>query len=409
MRVLIWATHLQTDILALTLHLDRSTGVELLVAAKDVETYLREPIAHARPLSCQLVDISAKDALERCRDFGADVVVADNHRPPPGLAPRFAYMWHGLGWKARSREDLGDLYRDVEQITGLDPRGPNPRFLAQCYGEPDRAWRIQQWGLHPDSCPIIGMSFTDLLLHPPYTRQELAPHYSIDVVRRKTLLMSLTWHYGGLFARRPGLLGSIGITGRARQAQQRDLLFLEAVFAAVEAEGGNVLFCMHERKRYESGFLEAIEKLARNCGCVQIKHKDEHPDNLADLIVADVMMTNLSSFITYFYVSGLPTIHVAPADVTNPGELLMAKLRWQKVAYRRAGGQEPIWMTDPRDNGGVMVDTAAVAREVVLRALREPDLCTSRAQDWLSRHVYGVDGNTADRFEAQLERMCSGR
>ena len=49
MRVLLWATHLQTDILALALHLDGCPDVEMLVVTPDLATFAKEPIAAACP------------------------------------------------------------------------------------------------------------------------------------------------------------------------------------------------------------------------------------------------------------------------------------------------------------------------------------------------------------------------
>ena len=208
MRILIWATHLQTDILALTLFLDRCSDVELLVVTPNLATYLAQPIAAARPIAATMLDRDGSGMLERARGFAADIVVADNHLPPAGLAPRLFYMWHGLGWKARGRLDLGTFYRGVKRLTGVDPRQPNPAFRAQCYGPNDLRWRIDQWGLAAENCTEIGMTFSDLLLDPPYDRADLAAHYAIDILRRPTVLLSITWHYGGVFSNH----GSVGRT-----------------------------------------------------------------------------------------------------------------------------------------------------------------------------------------------------
>ena len=55
-RVPIWATHLQTDILALAAHLDRCANVALLIVAGDAATFRREPIADALALAAPLLD-----------------------------------------------------------------------------------------------------------------------------------------------------------------------------------------------------------------------------------------------------------------------------------------------------------------------------------------------------------------
>src|SRR5687767_4996262 len=106
MRVLIWATTLQADILALALHLDTCSDVELIVAAEGLEAYRRSMMARVRPLRAPLLDMnepSTRDAIAR---LSPDVVVCDNHYPHFEAAPRVCSMWHGLGWKARPQADL---------------------------------------------------------------------------------------------------------------------------------------------------------------------------------------------------------------------------------------------------------------------------------------------------------------
>ena len=169
-RVVIWATHLQTDILALAAHLDRCADVALLIVANDSKAFCGEPVAAALALSAPLLDRNHPATAAAVRRFAADVAVADNHVPPKGVAPRLVYMWHGLGWKARSRIDLAVFYRQVKRLTGIDPRRPNPRFLAQCYGPTDRAWRIRDWKLPAESCPVVGMAFAAILRDPPYSK-----------------------------------------------------------------------------------------------------------------------------------------------------------------------------------------------------------------------------------------------
>jgi hypothetical protein len=423
-----------------------------MVVAPDVVTYLRSPIARARPLGCQLLDREESGVEAAVRSFRADVVVADNHFPPFVAAPRLVYMWHGLGWKARNRTDIQTLYRRVTEQTGTDPRQRNPRFFAQCYGEPDRRWRVEQWGLHQESCPVIGMTFTDLLLAPPYDREALAHGYRIDVTGRKTVLISLTWHFGGIFASRhvrgglpariPGgdlasRLPGAGLVSRlpgsgllSRLVKQTndwdaDLGLLRRLLEVARDQEANVLLCLHERKRYAPVYLGAVQDLTSRYDHVEIRHKDLYPDNLADLLVSDVMVTNLSSFITYFYVFGRPSIHLHPmpnpsaqdlpsASGTAPGQrgartkctVMRAKLRWGRVTYQRVAEDEPLWMADPEDNGGLMATDEESAAKALRQALQEPTCCHRRSAAWLAEHVFGIDGCTGQRFEQALRAVC---
>lgn len=387
-RVLIWATHLQTDILALAAHLDRCPDVALLIVANDAATYRGEPIAAALALAARVLDRADPQTLAQVRRFAADVAVADNHVPPKGTAPRLFYMWHGLGWKARSRLDLAVFYRQVKRLTGIDPRRPNPRFLAQCYGPTDRDWRIRDWKLSPEACVEVGMAFASLLRAPPYTREAIAPQYAIDVMRRKTVLLSITWHAGG-----------------AIDGGEADLDLVARLIETTAARGANLLVCLHDRHRYAPALVDGLELLSAAAAHAELRFKNEHPDNLSDLLVADVMVSNLSSFLAYHYVSGRPAIHIVPRDGAPIERVTMVLSRFR---IRRKIAAQAAWMIDPGDTGGVRVADADAAAHAVAAALDDPGKGAQASRDWLAIHVPGLDNHAAERIEARLVAMCGG-
>jgi hypothetical protein len=397
MRVLLWVTTLQADSLALALHLDESSDESMVVCVAP-DAWRREPIAAVRPLRAAPLARTDRATLSRATAFEPDVVVFDNHLPPKGLAPRVCSMWHGLGWKARPESDLRQFHAGIERLTGVDPRRPNPRFLAQCYGEPDRDWRAAQWGLHPDGCRVVGMPFSDLLRSPPYSRATLQPWYpELDLQRRKTVLLSFTWHYGRIF---PGSWR--GSRCWDRDPGRADAAFLRALVHAVIDDGGQVLLCLHDRHRYEPSYLATLRDALAGLAHVHVKHKDERPDNLADLVIADVMVTNLSSFVTYFYVSGRPSVHILP---TTAADVRSAQIRRGRVRERR-DGTSASWMTDPHDNGGLSATDADQTIAAVRRALREPDCCRERSAAWLAARVHGMDGMTCARMADALRELA---
>ena len=385
-RVVIWATHLQTDILALAAHLDRCADVALLIVANDSKAFCGEPVAAALALSAPLLDRNHPATAAAVRRFAADVAVADNHVPPKGVAPRLVYMWHGLGWKARSRIDLAVFYRQVKRLTGIDPRRPNPRFLAQCYGPTDRAWRIRDWKLPAESCPVVGMAFAAILRDPPYSKTAIANRYRINVVRRKTVLLSITWHSGGMLDGGPA-----------------DLDLVDRLIATTLELEANLLVCLHDRHRYASAFVAALDRLVATADHCELRFKNEHPDNLGDLLVADVMISNLSSFLTYHYVSGRPAIHIVAPHAAAVGRVAMLFSRFR---IRRMVKAEAAWMIDPADTGGIRVADAAGAAQAVAAALDDPCEGSLASLDWLARHVPQLDDAASERIKACLVALC---
>ena len=385
-RVVIWATHLQTDILALAAHLDGCADVTLLIVAGDAAVYRAEPVASALGLAAPVLDRDDQATMARVRGFAADVVVADNHVPPKGVAPRLFYMWHGLGWKARSRLDLAIFYRQVARLTGFDPRRPNPNFLAQCYGPTDRAWRVREWKLPAEACPEVGMAFASLLHAPPYDKRAVAGRYAIDVLRRKTVLLSITWHSGGVF-----------------DAGTADVELVRRLVAATAVRDANLLLCLHDRHRYSATLLAGLEAAVAEASHAELRFKSDHPDNLSDLMVADVMISNLSSFLAYHYVSGRPAIHLVPR---RDGPVERVAMVLSRFRVRRKIAADAAWMIDPEDTGGPRVSDVEGALAAVEAALDDPRPGALAAADWLARHIPQFDGDAAERIKQRLVEMC---
>lgn len=407
LRVLIWATHLQADILALASFLDADPDIELLIVTVEIDAFLNDPFAKVRPLRCPILDRADPTLRARLDEFRADVAVADNHLPPRGAAPRLAYIFHGHGWKDRGKVDLWTLFHGVEQITGADPRGSNPNFRALCYGVPDRDWRLREWGLHSDCLRITGKAFSDLILAPPYTREDLAPNYAIDVLRRKTVLFCITWHYGGLFALPVGWRPKFERMRKQQSPRARDFAFVELLARELGSMGANLLICMHERKRFQADFVSELERTIRPFAHVQMKFKDEHPDNLADLIVADAMISNYSSYLTHYYLLGRPAIHIRPVTDENM-RFRYAMMALGRLHFRRTSGSRGAWMLSLEDTGGPIVDTAEQAVAEIRRALAEPESGREPTAAWLRRHLYCADGHSASRIKSELVALCVG-
>jgi hypothetical protein len=395
MRVLLWVSTLQADILALALHLDGRADVDLLIATDGLAEFRAEPIALARPIAAPLLERGAGGTRDAVARFQADVVVCDNHFPEFPAAPSVVHLWHGLGWKATPPGDIATRLGHISRLSGGTPRQPNANFLAQCYHERDKAWRMKSWGVAPENCRVVGSCFSDLLIAPPCTREELAPRYRIPVGVRPTLLVSFTWHYGRIFpgSWQPKLFG--------RAPMDADLAFLGQVAGRASDHGANLLLCLHDRWRYEPAYLEALHREAARFPHVEIKHKNEHPDNLADLVVADAMITNLSSFITYFYHFGRPTVHLAPrpGEAMSVGRMKRGSLKSVKTA------PDDLWMNDPEDNGGLTAHDAEEALTAISKALTEPESCVVRARAWLESHMLPADGKRSEALADLIVEM----
>lgn len=403
LRILVWATHPQFDIMAFASYLDQAPGVELLVVARKLAAFLAQPFARVRPFSATLLDWDDPSVPERIRKFSADVAIMDNRLPPIGSAPRLVNIGHGLGWKNVGSTDLWIYHQGQTRFTGYDSRRPNPNLLVLCYGDTDLRWRTERWGLDPANCRKIGMPFADLVADPPYVREELVDDYRIDI-RKKTVLLNITWHYGAVFAQPAGLGARIRRL-LSSKSRSRDFDFIERLAEATAARDANIIFCLHERKRYSSAIRRRFEAIAARWPNMELKYKDERPDNLADLLVSDVMVSNYSSFITPFYLLARPAIHIRPV-ARNQSAFEFSMLTFAGLWGRTASPNKEAYMMDLDDTGGPIVENADDAIAAVLNALDHPDECRATTAAWLDRHLYRPEGGAAVRLFNQIVAMC---
>ena len=141
---------------------------------------------------------------------------------------------------------------------------------------------------------------------------------------------------------------------------------------------------------------------------VELRFKNEHPDNLSDLLVADVMISNLSSFLAYFYVLRRPSLHIHPGG-GSARALERAVMLFSRFRLRCGFRQRDAWMLDPRDTGGpIICDTEEAVRQAAA-ALDNLDSGRSPTGSWLARHIPRIDGGACRRFEAELRALCGLR
>ena len=155
---------------------------------------------------------------------------------------------------------------------------------------------------------------------------------------------------------------------------------------------------------YAPSLVSGLEALVGVASHAELRFKSEHPDNLPDLLVADVMVSNLSSFLAYHYVSGRPAIHIVPRRDKPVERVAMLLSRFR---VRRTVKADEAWMIDPSDTGGVRVSCTEDTLHAVNAALDDPRPGAEAAAAWLARHIPRQDGNAAQRIKDLLLAMCA--
>jgi hypothetical protein len=385
MKICIWSTSLQADTLALALALNADPEIELLVVAANLAAYRSEPIAIHCPLDCALIDRSEVGHEARVMAFNADIFIADNHLPKYLVGERLVFLWHGLPLKIQPNRDIRSFHRRCKRLVGSVKR-VNKRFLAQCYQKMDFDHRVNHWKIAPSNCRSWGSGYTDLLLAPPYQRHDLEDYYRLDVTGRKNILISLTWNFGDK---------AFGVLG------DDDAIFTE-IFRIAEAHDANIIFSMHDRFRFNDGFVQKIEYYAARYPRSFVKFKNEHADNLADLVVSDVMICNFSSFIVFHYFTGKPSIHIQPVD-DSKWFIGLPTLKGGRIRGNLRLNTRRLWLYPFQDNGGLLPLTQQQLADDLSRSLEDPTFGQQQAQQFIADKIHNPDGATCNRIIRDLK------
>ncbi len=299
------------------------------------------------------------------------MLIVDNHLPRYSVAPRILVLWHAFGWR---RNDLSRMRKEIQKHVG-DLSVSNDRFTWQAFGSWDRQHRIRELETAPANVSVLGAAASDLFL--PSCRPDPAIRAK---GRRKTVLLAPTWHYGGVLGHWGDQLG-----------------LLDRYVSLLGEQEVEVILRMHERRRYSKPFLQEIEKLAGGRPTVHLKYQDDHPDNMVNILVSDILVSNYSSILTLFYFTGKPSIHIAPVSTTSDA-LVLRRLKRGRLRRQTISSSEEMWKLDVSEHGGLSARDFDALVHQTLRALDEPDCCRDRSREFVNRYIFGADGTTCRRM-----------
>ena len=388
MKVLIYATTFGADLWAFTHWMDNHTDSEIRVLLNDPESFSSEAIEKIFPLNVQFIKRKWHHSLFGLNGFSPDVTIMDNRIPLFAPSPKGFVLWHGFGWKGPNDEqEFKWLHFSLKNCWG-SAKQPNKDFYWQCFGPWDFKHRTVVSGFHPDNCRILGAASHDYLREPIAT-EKLQPFYPFDVVNKPTVLIAPTWHYGEVFS---------------HWGNDRDLF--PELLDHITAKGANVILRLHDSFRFDKEYREFLNSLSSKYENVQIKFKNYNPDNLLDLQVSDLLITNYSSIANLFYATGRPTLHVYPVEHADE-EFLTRNHTFAGVYTKKVNSARYVWKLDPEENGGLLSNDFNELKSQVDYALANPDCCKTKAENFLNEYMLGADGNNCDRVWDALEELVS--
>ncbi|MBN2527928.1 MAG: CDP-glycerol glycerophosphotransferase family protein [Deltaproteobacteria bacterium] len=391
-KVVLWTTTFQADILALARYMCRDARFEPLVVLQDKEAFLKEPIQKLLPVTCPMLERDDKDTLKQIKAFHPHVTVVDNHFPPKKLSQKLFVLWHGFGWKGPNDvPEFATIHKSIKKLTGASSMAPNDNFMWQCFGPTDLEHRHHVSGFAKENLASLGAAFTDELLQQPVSREEALEFYPDLPKGKKVALIALTWHYGKAFAH-----------------WGDDFDIFTRILDYLKEKNCAAIIRMHDRKRFESEYLERLESLVAERDDVIIKFKDRDRDSMLDLVVSDVMVSNFSSILNYYYATLKPSIHVYPVKSSDEA-FLWRTWKKGKIRVRTVENADYVWKLPPEENGGLMAKSLDELLMAFDKALTSPDCCQTQSRTFCERHMAPVDGRTCDRICEAIVQLAASK
>lgn len=390
LRVCLWTTTFQADVLSLTRYLCADERFEPLVVLQDRDAFLREPVQELLPLSCPLLEREASNTLPAVRRFDPQVTVVDNHFPPKRLSACLFVLWHGFGWKGPNDiKEFAQVHRSIRKLTRGPSTEPNERFIWQCFGPTDLEHRCGVSGFARENLRSLGAAFTDELVRASVDRATALRFYPRSFADRRIALLAFTWHYGRVFSH-----------------WGEDMDLLGRMLDHLADQGCVAILRLHDRKRYDPAYLRSLEELARKREGLLLKYKDRDRDSLPDLLVSDLMVSNYSSILNYFYATGRPSIHVYPVGSSSEAFLWRTWKRG-KVRVRKVPSADYVWKLPPEENGGIMVKSFEELLDALGRSLDDPSCCSERSRLFIEKHMEPADGRRCEAIAAALLELAA--
>lgn len=389
-RVLFWNTTFQADNLTLARYLDNHPDFLIAVALQNKANLVNEPVHKLLPLKCEIYDRDDPAVFSKIKEFNPVITIVDNHFPPKKLSPYLFVLWHGFGWKGpNDKIEFTQIHKSIKRLTGYSSFKPNPKFRWQCFGKTDLEHRNTVSGFARENLLNSGSAFSDDLVKPKFQRDDIIKFYPENFQNRKIALIACTWHYGRIFSH-----------------WGDDIEILEQISTFLEKRNYSIILRLHDRNRFEPSYLNSLQDFASKKDNILLKFKDSDRDNLLDISVSDIMISNFSSILNYYYATLKPSIHIYPVK-SKDETFLWRVFKNGKVHNSKVSSANFVWKLSPEENGGILVKSLEEFKTAIIKADKFPYCCAKQSEEFIKRHMSPFDGNTCNRITKSLIELVS--
>jgi len=388
LKICFWTTTFQADVWSLAKYLCQRDDFEVVIVLENMELFFEDTIHRLMPLDCVFLERESKQTIKQIREFKPDITIVDNHFPSKKLSEKLFVLWHGFGWKGPNDvKEFASVHKVVKKLTGVKGMVPNSNFVWQCFGMTDLEHRNAVSGFARENLRSLGAAMTDDIVAHSIHKEEALKLYPKEFEDKKIALLAFTWHYGKVFSH-----------------WGDDIELFGALLRKLNASGYAVILRMHDKKRYDNSYLAQLKEVADANGIVCFKYKDSSRDNLVDIAVSDVMISNFSSILNYFYATGKPSIHVYPVKSKDEAFIWRTYSRG-KVREKEISSVEYIWKLSPEENGGLTARSFEQLLECIELVTVKPDCCLEKSNTFIKKHMAPADGKVCENIAEELIQL----
>lgn len=389
MRVCLWATGFRGNIAALARYMSCSDMFNPIVVLDNVEAYKKEPIQKLLPVNCPIFEKEDTQTKRFLVAFRPHLTIVDNHIPPQRLSPKLVMLWHGYGWRGpQDRKEFSTLHKAIKQFSGIAGSQPNPSFKWFCAGPSEMHYRNRISGFSQKNLVETGQAFYDEICSSDLNKNNILSFYPSSFKTKKIVLLAFTWHYGPVFTH-----------------WGDDKVLFECLLEKLDELDCAIILRMHDRLRYEKSYLQELENISTRWPHLMIKFNDTNRDNLLDILISDIAISNYSSILTYFYATGKPTIHLYPGISSKNSYVLNHTLKKGRIKKKRIKIANHRWKIPLEDNGGLTCTNFKGLLHQLNFALNNPLSCYSASKKFIEDHMAPLDGEACNRITTAIHRL----
>jgi CDP-glycerol glycerophosphotransferase (TagB/SpsB family) len=272
-----------------------------------------------------------------------DLIITSHQNPPERYGPetKYVHIGHGIGPVAIKYNNDLHTFLNYKAI-GF-------------HGEHERSLYVEA-GFPIEKSMILGSPFSTILLK-QNTTDKIKTISTIGKSTWPTIIFAPTWNHGG---------ENRGLFNFSKD-EKEDAANVKMVCEFMKTHCINFVIRLHDKFRYSTDWLEKYKDIFIDNN-VSYHYMDDQPDGENLFKYANVLIGDMSSVNTYFYIMDKPVIHIGS----------------ESFKIKRGYGV-PVW--DKTDRAGHIVDTLLDLFQAIDDSLAKPELFSDERKRVVKKYI----------------------